>query len=269
MKRFQIYEALWLSFFSRELYQDVARHWSGTTFLYLLLVVALSGVPATIQKHHWFQQLKGENAEALLAQIPTIEVREGQVSVDVDTPYFIKDPINGEILLVIDTTGEITSVEDTSSGLLLTRTDFVFKLDNQDTRSIPLSQYGDFTVDREDAAFFLNFTVNWVAVLTYPFEVLFSFLYRIVQAFFYAAIGILFARSAGAALKYPALLRLAIVAVTPAIVLATAARTLGVTVPWSWLIWFAVAMAYLHYGITAAAEDDSPTTFPATPGVPE
>ncbi len=52
MKRFGLFHPIWMSFYSRALYRDVAQNWKGTGFLYLLFLLALSWIHPIVQLHH-------------------------------------------------------------------------------------------------------------------------------------------------------------------------------------------------------------------------
>jgi hypothetical protein len=121
-----------------------------------------------------------------------------------------------------------------------------------------LAEVKNFSMTRDDAARWLAAFAQWAAPAFYPFAVLFSFLYRIVQALVYAAIGTAFAQSARAKLGYGTLLRLAAVAVTPAVLADVVRDLLRVPIPLWGLLCFLIAMFYLHLGVKAVAE--------ATPG---
>ena len=95
-----------------------------------------------------------------------------------------------------------------------------------------------------------------LAPLAFPFAVLGSFIYRVLQALLYGLIGLLFANSLKAKLDYSATLRLAVVAVTPAIWLATLLELTGESLPYFWILSFVLAMAYLFYGVKANTEPE-------------
>ena len=77
----------------------------------------------------------------------------------------------------------------------------------------------------------------------------------------YAAIGMLFVKMLKVPLDYLAVLRLASVSITPAIILSTLQTLTGFHVPVFWLICFAIAMGYLFFAVKA-------NTAPATPETP-
>ncbi|MCI0404254.1 MAG: hypothetical protein L0212_12175, partial [Acidobacteria bacterium] len=71
MRKYSILQPLLLSFYSKDLYQDVGQHWRGTGFLYLFLLLALAWIPIALKVHTGFVQWLNENAPAFLLQVPS------------------------------------------------------------------------------------------------------------------------------------------------------------------------------------------------------
>ena len=92
MKRYSIFHPLVLSFFSKSLYRDVAKHWRGTGLLYLFIILALIWIPSIIKGQLATSAWVDGDSKEITKQIPAITISKGQVSTDVTTPYFIKDP---------------------------------------------------------------------------------------------------------------------------------------------------------------------------------
>ena len=132
-------DALWQSFFSRSLYLDVARHWRGLGFLYLLLIVVLGWLPDLAKLQMGVQTLHGESAESFIRQIPVIDIRDGTATADVETPYFIKNPKNGKVLAIIDFSGQYTTLDNTSAVVLLTRHEVVTRRSGREVRTYSLA----------------------------------------------------------------------------------------------------------------------------------
>lgn len=264
MKIYKIFHPLWMSFYSQELYRDVARHWPGACFLYLFMLLALAWIPIAVKIHIEFKNFAENEGATMIAKIPTITITDGEVTVDIEQPYFIRDPEKkDEILAIIDTTGEITSLENTEAKMLLSKSELLIKQSEFETRSYDLSPIKEFSFDSTVAESWFNLFAQLFAPLFYVFAVPFSLVYRILQALLYAAIGLLFARGVKASLKYRALLRLAVIAVSPVIVLDTLRDLFSIQVPYLWLLSFIVAMAYLLFGVKANAESE--TTPPSAP----
>lgn len=98
-------------------------------------------------------------------------------------------------------------------------------------------------------------TAKKFLVLLYPFALLSSYVYRIIQALIYAAVGLLFASSCKVSLSYGALLRLAVVAMTPCIIIKTVFALAGVQLPCTiLLLYFLITLAYLYFGVYACSQ---------------
>jgi hypothetical protein len=85
-----------------------------------------------------------------------------------------------------------------------------------------------------------------------------------VQTFIYGLIGLIIAKLLHVPLAYMASVRLAIIAVTPGLILDTLFPLVKLRPPAWWLLGFAIAMGYLFFGIKAAtaAPPQAATTRP-------
>ena len=271
MKRFSILHPLYMSFYSGELYQDVGRHWKGVGLGYLFLAMAILQAPMAVKIHVGFTKWVATGANDVVDKIPQIHINHGEVSTNVETPYYIVQPresasrVSGaQYLAVIDLTGKYKTLEDVSADILLTRHSVTMK-NQREVRTYDLSQVESFSVDSARVRGWLNSARYFVAPGFYGFVLVFLFLYRVAQVLLYAAVGILFARSLNAALEYPALMRLAAVAVTPAMILNEVVNLTQIHIPlWS-LICLAMAMGYLYFGVKASA---APAPAGASPSGP-
>lgn len=259
--------ALGQAFYSRELYAEAARQWKGVGFLYLFFLLALAWIPAMVEMHLNFSDYMTEHFSEFVSQVPKITIENGEVSVDVPTPHEIRNPETGELIAVIDLTGEISSLDGTEAKVLLTKTHVYLQQNTRpETRVYDLSNVKEFTLTQDDITVWGELARQWLAVVFYLFAVLFSLVYRILQALLYAAIGLLMARRAKSELTYDALLRLTVLAVTPPILLGTLWDMTGLTIPLWWFLSFLIAMGYLYFGIHSNAEATaSPASPPETP----
>jgi hypothetical protein len=259
MKKFSIVHPLVFSFFSKELYQAVARDWKGVGFSYLLLLLALVWLPEAVKMHAGVKRFATQEAPKFVRQIPTITISQGEVSIKEPMPYKITDPDSGELVAVIDTTGEINSLDNTKAHLLLTKTKLMGRKNAAETRVYDLTGVEDFVLTQERLNNWLQIGSRWLAVVVYPFAVVFSYIYRILQVLLYAAIGLLFAYWMNVRLSYSTLLRLAAVSVTPAIVVNTVVGLAAQSPPFWALICFAIAMAYLFFAVKANTDPTNTT----------
>jgi hypothetical protein len=270
MKRYSIFHALVLSFFSKSLYHDVAKHWRGTGLLYLFIVLALFWIPTIIKGQLGISQWVDGDSKEITRQIPAITISKGQVSTDVTTPYFIKDPKTGKDIAIIDTTGTYETLENTEAKLLLTKSKLITVKNATETQTYNLASVQSFYVDRPRVEGWLAATKRWFVPVLYPLAVIFSFIFRAIQILIYAAIGLLFARMLHANLSYKQLMRLSAIAITPVLVLNLLFEFVPLYIPkWS-LLGIVIALAYLFFAVkvNADAEDvpeyQPPTAYPAT-----
>ncbi len=262
MKRYSILHPLVLSFFSQSLYQDVGRNWKGVGFVYLLLLLALSWVPDIVKMQLGLTNFLRSDAAGLVRQLPRITISKGEVSTEVDTPYFINDPKTGKPAAIIDLTGKITSLEGSEALVLLTKKQLIMKKSTAETRVYDLSAVKQFSFDRAWIEGWLQIAGNWFVPALFPFAVLFSYVYRILQALIYGLIGLLFTKFVKASLDYSATVRLAVMAITPVVLLTALLDFLETQIPFWSLICFFIAMGYLFYAVKANASPKGPLSDP-------
>ncbi len=257
MKKYSTIHPLYMSFFSEPLYKDVGSNWKGIAFLYLLLLLALSWIPVMFKLQAKLNDFIANEAPKLVEQIPEIRIIRGEVNTNAVMPYIIKDPQSGEPFIVIDTTGQVNSLDGSKARVLLTKSKLVMEKNPVETRTFDLSQIEEFIINRSAIYAWMDVFRKWAVIVSYPFVLVFSFIYRTVQVLLYAAIGILFAKRLKANLNYQALVSLSIVALTPAVIINTIYSYTDIKISFWWLICFAIAMGYLYFGIKANSGRDS------------
>ena len=260
MKRYSIYHIPVMSFFSKNLYRDVASQWKGTCFVYLLLLLIICWIAPISKLNAGLGSFIDNEAPGIISQVPVITIANGTASIKESQPYYIKDPETGKILFIIDTTGKITSLAETEATILLTKTEGVVRKSEMETRTFSLAQMEDLTLDQGLIWKFLTGAKKLLFPLVYPVCILGSFIFRIIQALIYGVIGMLFALMLHSKRPYDTLLRLAVVAVTPAIIIKTLVNLFGIGIPVPALWYFLIAMGYLFFGVKAASKDDGPAT---------
>ena len=258
MKRFSIIHIPLLSFFSKELYRDVGLNWKGVGFGYLLLLLAICSVPRMFKLQRALTDFINKEAPPLIEQVPKITITKGEVSIDEPQPYYIRDPDSNDVLVIIDTTGTTQSLDNTDALVLVTKTKLIHRQSEVESRAYDLSQVENFVLDKDRITSWLNTTRKLLVPIFYPFVVLGSFLFRIVQALVYAAIGLLFALWCKVKLSYAAMLRLAVVAVTPCIIVRTVLELSSARLPMAGLWFFLLAMGYLFFGVKAISQPEEP-----------
>jgi uncharacterized protein DUF1189 len=219
--------------------------------LYLLLLLAAAWLPMAIRMQFgWHRFEEGQGAD-FVKQIPPITISQGAATVDASQPYFITDPGTGKVFAILDTTGSVQSPEESGATLLLSRDRVIFRRDAYESRVYSLAQVSSFSLDKERAARWLRL-VRWLLPFVYAALVACSFLFRGAEALLLGLLGLWVARVLRVSLTYPALLAVAEVSLTPAIVIETLMENLGRSFPFSWLAFLGLSAIYVVFGVAAS-----------------
>ncbi len=278
MKQFRLSDALFMSFYSSELYRDIGRNWHGIGLLYLFTLLLVASIPSVVKLQLSVSEWVDRDAPETVGKIPRITITNGEVSTNVETPYYIPNPKSratrldekSEYLAVIDLTGKYKSLQDVSASILLTKKAASVRQSGSEIRTYDLSHVQSVWLDSARVTGWLQTAKYVLAPAFYVLILLFSFVYRTAQVAIYAAIGLLFVKWKRAGLRYPDLMRLSAVAVTPPLVFNELVDLFRLHPPaWSWIC-FGIAMGYLRYAVNANATlETGPTLHPmgAAPGM--
>ncbi len=254
MKKYSTVHPLFMSFYSKSLYQDVGKNWKKISYLYLVLLLAVCMIPITFKINSAVSDYVLREAPKIVNQAPVITISKGQVSADVQMPYIIKDPDNNKAIVIIDTTGKVDSLKDSGAVALLTKTKLILKRSNTESRALELNGIDNLVINQAKVYDWIESLLEYFPFVLYPFLLLVSFLFRLFQAVVYSLVGIYYARYLKAPLKFSSLISLAIISMTPSIMFDTLYNYLDITVPFWWLINFFIALAYLFFAIRSNSE---------------
>lgn len=252
MKQYSILQAMYMSFFSKDLYQDVRKNWKGNAFPYLFVITAIFIIPMTFKMHLAISEFMTKEAPQFTQQIPDIKIKNGQVSTPEAKKYILKDPDKGEPFAVIDTTGATKTLEP-NTYFLLTKNQFITKKeDGSETRIYDLSKIDDLTLDQATINKWSDLTKNWLALAIYPFILLGIFIFRIVQALLYAIAGFVVTKVLRTHFSYQSLTRLSVIAMTPVIIADSIIGFTDTKIPYLDWGYIAITLVFLVFGILVA-----------------
>ncbi len=256
MKNYSIFTAPYHAFFSRDLYRDVGQRWGIKTFALLLLVILVAWIPFVMNLSSQMSKFVDEEGSFFIEQVPPITFKNGRASVDAEQPYYIHKRDSDEVIAIIDTTGEVTSLEGPTAVVLLTETKFhVWEENKSQTKITDLGDVPDFYVDAPKLEKWVPLISSWGITLLYPILVFGSFFYRIFLALFYSLIGLIMAKSMDCSLGFGGIMKVAVVAITPVILTTAVVDALGMQVPYIWVGYFVMAMSLLRIGLAANSAD--------------
>lgn len=255
-RRYGLFHPYGLAFFSRAFYADVAAHWRGLAFVHLLLVMLLAATAYVIHFQSLVDRFIAEEAPAIVEQVPEIVITEGSVHVNVDEPYTIRQPESGRAFAIIDTSGEITSLRQTEATLLLTTSRLAVRLAPNDIRTIDLRPIASLRIDQAAVVQWLGDIQKWAPVIMFPLTLGFAFLFRSAQALLYGGLGMALAALRKTPLPYGAAVSVAIMALTPVIIVDALLVWTNTYLPLWGFGSFMLALGYLVFGIRSAARSD-------------
>jgi hypothetical protein len=255
-RRFGLWHPYGLAFFSRAFYADVAAHWRGLAFVHLLLILLLVASVYTFHFKSLIDAFIAAKAPAIIAQIPHIMITDGTVNVEVMQPYTIHEPDSDRVFAVIDTTGKLTSLKQTDALLLLTASRLAVRLGPDDIRIIDLSPIDVLQIDQAAVSQWLQDIQRWAPFILFPLALGFSFMFRSVQALLYGGLGVALASLLKRPIPYGAAVSVAIMAMTPVLLLDALLMSANIALP-LWGLWgFLLAVGYLVFGIRSALASD-------------
>ena len=263
---YRYWEALYKSFYSRQLYVDVGKRWRGFGLLYLLLAVAVLSIPFAIRVSFTLNKSYNEQIIEPLLLLPTVYVQNGEASFDKPMPYLMNNKKN-QVIAIIDTTGQVKkfSSQYPYLNILITKNAFYFKIPTPQFFSsaiadpdsgVPLSQSfgkgenfvfdGKKIVEENSITRFKYFS----QLMTYPMIIAMFYSMFVILFLVLAFLGKVFSDTFFAFhLSFKQSSRLFIVATTPMLFLLIMMLTIDKVFPGLGFILLALLAAYFSFAI--------------------
>ena len=253
MRRFNVLQAIPLSFFSKALYQDVARNWPGAAVGYLLLAMLLFWIPRAVRIQIRTAQFCTVRAPGVLRQIPPFDIKHGHVLIDAPLPVMIRDPKDNALLAVIDTAGQYTSPRQAGAHVLLTAHQLMIERSSGwESRSYDFPPNLDFRYEQAKGFKWLAQFGTWFATLVGLAGLLCFWLSALIKVLIFSALGLALARNRDPSFQFQTAFRVAAVAITPALFYDFLLAWTRSNFVFSWVLGFAIALAYLWFAVQAA-----------------
>lgn len=247
-KRYRIWHLPVLSFFSKPLYRDVAARWKGTNLGYFCLLLAICLVPAALNLSQHTIEAIDRYRDIYLMQVPSIQLSNGILSIDAPQPYSIIE--GNRTVLLIDTTGEIQTLEEADALSLMTRTRLYVLQEGGRPLVYDLKDFNDFTLNQEVLGEIISRIQRVLMLFSYVLIYLGCLVFFIIAALLLGGIACLIAGLQKKSLRYKAGVRIAVVALTPAMITGAILASFGRTVPA--LLYVLLTLAYLYIAAGSA-----------------
>jgi hypothetical protein len=253
MRRFGILHPLYLAFFSKPLYQDVGRNWKGYGLLYLFSAVALCTIPYVLLAQSAVSDYLNTEAPKIIKQMPAVTIDKGTISIDRAEPYSVLDEKTGDPIILFDSANKADPAQRAKVPVLVLKSEIIVRGERGQLRHLDLAGINGFHADSRLLYDWLDTFEDSFAAALYPFAVVISFLFRVLEAVVFAAVGGVFTRSQDPPLAYKDLVRLSAVALTPSMVAGALLNLAGVAIPFWWAAGIPISLSYLYFGIKASA----------------
>jgi hypothetical protein len=255
-KRYRIWHLPVLSFYSKPFYRDVAARWKGTNLGYFCLLLAICLVPTVWNASRDTVRAIDRYQDIYLMQIPPMQLSNGRLSADAPQPYSIIE--GNRTVLLIDTTGSIQTPEEADALALLTQTQLHIRQPRQPTVVYDLRNFSNLTLNQEVAGSVLARVKNFVAPVCYVTIYLGSLALLLLAVLLLAATARRIAALQKKSLNFKAGIRLAVVALTPALIigalLALAGRGIAMPLYITPALYVMLVLAYLYSAAGSARQ---------------
>jgi hypothetical protein len=239
--KFSFFQAPILAFFSGDLYRDVAANWKGSGALYIFLLSSGAWVVSCLAMCYPLTQMVGnKDLTAFLTQFPKMVIQEGKLSIDKPSPFEIKDPKSGAVLMLIATDRTGTDMKKTDPPIVLTQLgmlqrandDYEYTSDSDDKAEVVPGKYvSELTFDKVNqlspkfemdgpmivAALNQACIVGPIMLLAIGWP--FVFMGHLMQILIYGGIAMLIANAMQKKIEFEEGMRLAAIAITPAVMI--------------------------------------------------
>jgi hypothetical protein len=250
MQKFGFIQTFLGSFYNPEAYRDVVKYKKENTFGYLALVVLLCTIPLIIAIITGVNNFMNDEGTYTIGQLPGIRINNGMITMDKESPYFIKSK-SGETIAVIDLSDSANIDELKGTVMvLLTKNKLISRDNESQARTYDLSKVTSFEVNPQKIHEWFGYA--WIVYLfLFVFIVIGFYIYRLAQTLINAVIGMIISSLMKMRLEFNSLVYIAMVAITPAAVAAALLHLTEIQLPAKGWLGFILTLGYLCFGILA------------------
>ena len=261
--RWGLWSRMWGSVWSANAYHDAATGRVGRMLGYLAVLITIATALLTVRTHVVLVRALEDGKPWIKAHIPEIRIEKGTASSPVAQPYVREGRRVG---FVLDTTGATTDLDPKyERGLLLTKTELIFRTSAIETRRYELAKVPDLVIngamigDALDGALAKPWLWPVIALGTF----LWLWVAKLVKVLFWSLLGLLVNTLSKRGLRYGALFNVGILALTVPTAFDVVLVLAGVRIPVQGLLALALYLGYLMWGVLS-----QPSSAEATAATP-
>lgn len=187
-KLYSYLQAIFMSFYSVNIYVDVRHRWKGFGFLYLLLFSALTMLPCSLYLGYKGNNFYNTVLMPCLDRLPVMNIIDGELQFNEKSPYLIRDLKTKKVLIIIDTSGDIVQLPSEKypdATVLFTKYTMITKYDKTPADVSKFENDMNGVIDKESLRpFFNNLRMIFLSAIYPNITMLFAALYFTVMAIF-------------------------------------------------------------------------------------
>jgi len=200
-------------------YEKIVKQKFGRSFIYLLIFIIIISAFLSVKFSTTITQVANKFIEKVGEKIPEISITDGEVAVPITQPYIYEVE---NYVFIIDTTGQITSLDNYQSGVLLTKNKFMYKDQaKMKTESYDLAQVKSVRITPEVLRNGLKKGGKFLIPGLFIAITIYFLFAKIIQLFLFSLASLFTNQLKRKNLSYPELLNIGIYALTPPTLLAT------------------------------------------------
>lgn len=250
-KLFSPLKGVYLSWFSRDFYNEVAQSWQGVGFRFLMVVLGLySLIIAAVFQFHLSAYLD-DFIVPVFRQAPQLNLDQGKLSMDRRSPYVVEDPRykgKGKPFMIFDLREDAPLPDPDLNGMFFIRDKELLQFGGR-RETIDLSGNWKTPLFPQDSLKSLGQIKVWSGSAV--FLVLFStsFFFIAIQVFLYGLLAFVLSGLLRRPLQFVQAARLSTVALLPVITLDFLQRLTGLFLPLWTLVSVLLTIGYLAFAI--------------------
>lgn len=248
-RKYSFFQAPFLAFCSTDLYRDVAHNWKGSGALYMFLLSTIAWALSALSVYFLVTQILSNRTYLdITEQIPGITLQDGKLSLDRPTPYDIKDKgtgisyvrfdtqrrkekmIVGDPAIVATQSALLASTEELEKSKSRQASNYPDAAGNGDKDAIPakvIIKWADSKMEQKMELdktmvqtnvqkILMSLPIGWM-IVGWPFV----FIAHLIQLLIFGGIAALVSSMMQREVRFETAMRLAAIAMTPAIVIST------------------------------------------------
>lgn len=242
------------SILTGKFYLDIRKETTGKAIKYFLLIVLLL-TSITFIKTAFSMNAGLQEANIFVQnELPDFTLQDGRLTVH--DPMPIVNEFDGGIV-VIDTTGQYLEdvLDSYEMGIFVTTDRLVYKKNSIESQTMKFTELNGFELQKSDILFFVGKWSGAVIAVFVIVGILFSIAGKFIGLLVVSVLGIIINAIMKTGLKYDAIIRTSVYAMTLAMIINTAIGLTGFQIPFFFILYYGLISFYFYRAFRLSPDD--------------